>query len=192
MTGSVVEVTAKPAGATWRTTSMKLTLPYPVSANRYWQSFPYMARGFADTVRAALQAVKSGSRAHAAKLLEEIARVKPRAVTVPSGEAKAYKEEVAWRARAAGFRTPSSGPVALVLTLCPRRNKDGSASGTVLDLGNCLKVAEDALQGVVYENDKQVKDLRLRYGPPTPEGALIVEVEVFEVAQPSLLAEAAA
>ena len=130
---------------------MKLILPYPVSSNRYWRSFAYRDK-------------KTG---------------KPRSVTVPSDEAKAYKHEVGWLAKQAGFRTPSTRPIALVLTLCPRQNKDGSASGTVLDLTNCVKVAEDALQGIVYENDRQVQDLHLRYGDATPTGALIVEVTEF-------------
>lgn len=128
---------------------MKLVLPYPVSANRYWQSF-----------------VPKGAR---------------RAIVHPSSEAKAYKRQVQLLAMAAGCRV-SRRFMALSLTLCPRQNKDGSASAVVLDLGNCLKVAEDALQGVVYENDKQVQDIRLRYGAARPDGALIVEVEEFVVA----------
>lgn len=124
---------------------MKLVLPYPVSANRYWQSF-----------------VPKGAR---------------RAIVHPSTEAKAYKRAVGLIANLAGCRTPSSKPMALTFTLHPRMNKDGSASLVVLDLGNCLKVAEDALQGIVYENDKQVQDIRLRYGPPIANGSLVVEIE---------------
>jgi crossover junction endodeoxyribonuclease RusA len=138
---------------------MKLVLPYPVSANRYWQSF--VPKGWT------------------------------RAVVHPSSEAKAYKAAVGWIAKQAGMRAPSVRPMALVFTLCPRRNKDGSASATVLDLGNCLKVAEDALQGIVYVNDKQVQDIRLRYGDATPEGNLIVEVEEW-VTSPGPLFEGAA
>lgn len=129
---------------------MKLILPYPVSANRYWRSFAYIPRG----------------------------EKKPRSVTVPSDEARAYKAEVGWRAKAAGFRAPTTKPIEIAsITLCPRMNKDGSASGTVLDLGNCWKVVEDALQGIVYVNDKQIKRIRnVEYGEPTEEGALIIDV----------------
>lgn len=130
---------------------MKLVLPYPVSANRYWRSF--VPKGWT------------------------------RAVVAPSSEAKAYKTECGWRAKQAGMRAPTDKPIALTLTLCPRQNKDGSASALVLDLGNCLKVAEDALQGIVYANDKQVRDIRMRYGPPSPDGALVVEVEEFSPAR---------
>lgn len=123
---------------------MRIVLPYPVSANRYWQSF--VPKGWT------------------------------RAVVHPSTEAKAYKKAVGLLAKVAGFKEPSARPMALTLTLCPRQNKDGSASAVVLDLGNCLKVAEDALQGIVYENDKQVRELHLRYGDATPDGNLVVEV----------------
>lgn len=139
---------------------MKLILPYPVSANRYWQSF--VPKGWT------------------------------RAVVHPSTEAKAYKQEVGWIAKQAGLRAPSERPMGLIFTLCPRMNKDGSASATVLDLGNCLKVAEDALQGIVYVNDKQVRDIRLRYGEATEKGALIVEVSEFVPAPAGLFAEATA
>lgn len=134
-------------------TAVKLVLPYPVSANRYWRTFPYIDKK----------------------------TKKPMAVTVPSSEAKAYKEECGWRAKVAGFKEPSSKPIEIAsITLCPRMNKDGSASATVLDLGNCWKVVEDALQGVVYVNDKQIKRIRdVGYGEPTAEGALVIDVVEF-------------
>lgn len=140
---------------------MKLILPYPVSANRYWVTFPY---------------------------LDRVTR-KPKAVTVPSAEAKSYKSEVGWIAKAAGFREPTTKPVTLTFWLRPKMNKDGSANGTVLDLGNALKVAEDALQGIVYVNDKQVKAIRMGYGAPADGGALVVVIEEFAPAPAGLFAE---
>lgn len=138
---------------------MRIVLPYPVSANRYWQSF--VPKGWT------------------------------RAVVHPSSEAKAYKKAVGLLAKVAGFKEPSVRPMALTLTLCPRMNKGGEASAVVLDLGNCLKVAEDALQGIVYENDKQVRELHLSYGDPTPDGNLIVEVREW-VLEPGPLFQGAA
>lgn len=145
---------------------MKLVLPYPVSANRYWRSFAYLDK----------------------------ATRKPRSVTVPSDEARAYKEAVGWIAKAAGFREPTTKPIEIAgITLCPRTSKDGSASATVLDLGNCWKVVEDALQGIVYVNDKQIKRIRnFEYGAPTPEGALVIEIFEFVPKPIGLFAAAAA
>ena len=142
---------------------MKLVLPYSVSANRYWVTFAYFDRQ----------------------------TKKPKAVTVPSAEAKAYKEAVGWIAKAAGVKEPTTKPVHLRYTLCPRTRKDGSASQVVLDLGNALKVAEDALQGIVYVNDRQVKKIDAEYGDPTPDGALVVEVLDYQPPPMALEADAA-
>lgn len=175
----------------------RLVLPYPVSSNRYWVTFPYIERGemgFSDMVRAALHAIGNNRLARARELLQDLAKKKPRAVTVPSAEAKTYKEEVAWRAKVAGFKEPTDKLIEIAsITLCPRMNKDGSASAVVLDLGNCWKVVEDALQGVVYVNDKQIKRIRnVEYGPPTKDGALIIEVVEYIPVVAPLFAEAAA
>lgn len=64
---------------------MKLVLPYPVSANRYWRTI--VAKRKAD----------AGPMA------------KARALTFVSDEAKAYKQEVGWKAKAAGMRMPMRG-----------------------------------------------------------------------------------
>lgn len=144
---------------------MILVLPYPVTANLYWRSTAYIDKQ--------------------TKL--------PRAVTYPSGEAKAYKEQVGWLAKVAGYKEPSKRPVSLKIVLCPRLlNKNGDRTGVVMDLSNAWKVAEDALQGIVYVNDRQVKKLALEYGPGSDKGALIVEVAEFVPAPAPLFAEAAA
>lgn len=114
-----------------------MTLPYPVSANRYWRH----ARG----------------------------------MTFLSKEAKAYREQVAWIAKSAGAK-PEKCAVNVSLQLCPRTNKDGSASKRRLDLGNCWKVAEDALNGVAWADDAQVHKLTMEIGYACEGGALIVNV----------------
>ncbi len=53
--------------------------------------------------------------------------------------------------------------VILFVGLVPKMNKDGTASKVILDLDNRLKVAVDALQGVVYHNDNQVKFILSTY-----------------------------
>lgn len=62
-----------------------------------------------------------------------------------------------------------------------RANKDGSANKTVIDLDNALKVTLDALQGVAYTNDKQVRRIVAGYADePAAGGGLVVEIEELE------------
>lgn len=129
-----------------------LVLPYPPSANRYWRVF----RG--------------------------------RAVT--SAAATAYKRDVAALARSAGLGGPSIAPIALEFVLRPPRPLDGDRRERLqgplwhlpvrcLDLDNALKVAIDALQGIIYDNDNQVVSLRINRGIPVPNGALAVSWRLY-------------
>jgi len=128
---------------------VKLVLPYPVSANRYWAS--HVPKGW------------------------------KRAVTYVTKEAKAYKEEVGWLAKAAGLRSPMSCPLELRFTLVP-------ANGVRMDLSNALKVAEDALQGIAFENDKQTR--RIFAEVLTPDGHARLEVEILPYEPAGLALEA--
>lgn len=49
-----------------------------------------------------------------------------------------------------------------------------------VDLDNALKVALDALQGIAYENDRQITDIRIRLGLPIEGGGLSVIVSADE------------
>ena len=117
---------------------IRLTLPYPVSANRYWRVF--------------------GGR------------------VVHSAEARSYRTEVQINAREKRV-APLAGDVSVHVALCPELTKKGDASKTRLDLDNCIKVALDALQGIAFNNDKQVVKLVAELGPARIGGALIVEVK---------------
>lgn len=88
---------------------MTITLPQPVSANRYWRNF--------------------------------------RGRMVVSAEAKAYKEQVAWIARAAGVEM-LTGDVSVTMRVY-RQAKRG-------DLDNSLKVSLDSLIGIAYADDSQI------------------------------------
>ena len=114
-----------------------MTLPTPVSANRYWRIF----------------------------------NGRP----VLSSDARKYREWVAIKAREIRAQ-PLSGNVAVHVALCPELTKKGEASKTRLDLDNCLKVALDALQGIAFNNDKQIVKLVAELGPARIGGALMVEV----------------
>lgn len=92
---------------------------------------------------------------------------------VISSEARAYKKQVAWTFTALGIE-PASGDVSLTVKLHPKLTKTGVASRTLIDLDNALKVVFDALQGVLYVNDRQIKKLRAEVGEPVDGGGLSV------------------
>lgn len=153
-------------------TAITLTLPYPVSANRYWRT--YMPRGFKAPV------------------------------TTLSAEAKAYKQEVGWLARAAGVHAPIVGRVAVAYTLYPNRpqdwqkrmRRDGARwDDTVqcIDLDNAQKVLMDALKGIVFEDDRWVRRITAERAEPDGEARLVVTVSALEaeIVQAGLFGEAA-
>lgn len=110
-----------------------------------------------------------------------------RTMMVPTTEAKAFRAEVAWLARAAGLRTPSTGWIVLDMTLHPPEPKDAvdrirrlgpswHMHCRCLDVDNAIKVTVDALQGVAYANDSQVVELTIRRGLPVKDGGLTVVI----------------
>ena len=124
-------------------------------------------------------------------------------VTTLSAEAKAYKSEVGWLAKAAGIRAPLVGRVAVAYTLYPNRpqdwqkrmRRDGAAwDDTVqcIDLDNAQKVLMDALKGVVFEDDRWVRRITAERAEPDGEGRLVVTVTAIEsdLVQAGLFAEA--
>lgn len=99
-----------------------------------------------------------------------------RGKTVRSKEANEYKEQVAWVNLGTRYHKPISDSVAVVVTLHPKLTAKGLASKIVMDLDNCLKVTLDALQGVAYDNDNQVKAISVRYGDAIKNGGVTVKV----------------
>lgn len=98
-----------------------------------------------------------------------------RGLMVVSIEARAYKKQVKWAFSALGIE-PATGDVSLSIKLHPKLTKTGAASRTLIDLDNALKVAFDALQGVLYVDDKQVKKLTAEVGEPVDGGGLSVGI----------------
>lgn len=94
---------------------------------------------------------------------------------VVSSEAKAYKDKVIWTFDALEI-IPTSKPVELSMKLHPKLTTKGVANRTLMDLDNCIKVCLDALQGVLYVNDKQVKKLTAEVGEPVLGGGLSVGI----------------
>ena len=129
--------------------AFELTLPYPVSANRYWRTVA--ANG--------------------------------RAMVFVSDEAKKFKDEVWWRARSAGLRTPFTTAVELKITLIPKNR-------VCMDLDNALKVTIDALKGIAYDDDAQVYKIIAERAEPGIEACCKVEISEFIPEPPPLFAAA--
>jgi crossover junction endodeoxyribonuclease RusA len=131
---------------------IELLLPYPPSSNRYYRNF--------------------------------------RGVMVRSKDARAYCDEVERIASEAGCEQ-TAGCVKVALTLHPRKPKDWERrlkkdvfavlGLNRLDLDNAQKVTLDSLQGVAFENDRQVTDLRIRLGQPIEGGGITAQVSADDV-----------
>jgi crossover junction endodeoxyribonuclease RusA len=100
---------------------------------------------------------------------------KGHAVTYVSAEAKSYKQSIAWIAIAAGAR-PVHDHVAIKIVLHPKITKCGDASKICLDLDNSIKVTCDALNGIAYNDDSQVKRIEAEYGEPVKDGGMTVTI----------------
>jgi crossover junction endodeoxyribonuclease RusA len=129
-----------------------LMLPYPPSTNRYWRNFRGQMRR--------------------------------------SPEAVAYKDVVQILAIDAGFQ-PRVGCVAVDMLLHPalpkdwekrqKKDRDWLLSVRRLDLDNAMKVALDALQGIAFENDRQVTRLSIALGHAVVDGGLSVKINSDQI-----------
>jgi crossover junction endodeoxyribonuclease RusA len=108
------------------------------------------------------------------------------AMTYVTPEAKAYREQCAWAASRA-IRKPFEGRVAVELDLYPHRPQDWERrmrklgdgwddSVQCIDLGNAEKVLSDALQGIVFTDDRWIWDLHKRRREPDGEGRVVLRV----------------
>ena len=102
-----------------------------------------------------------------------------RGMTILSKEGAAYKKEAAWKCKAAGMKI-LYGDVELYVILHPRMNKNGSCSKVRLDLDGCLKVACDSLNGIGYEDDKQITRIVAEVGEQMIDGGLSIQVRNLE------------
>jgi crossover junction endodeoxyribonuclease RusA len=94
---------------------------------------------------------------------------------VKSAEANDYQRHVSLVARAYGAEM-INGPVKIWVTLMPKLNADGSESKVCIDLDNCLKVALDALQGIAFDNDRQIRRIVATYGDAVAHGGMRVAI----------------
>jgi crossover junction endodeoxyribonuclease RusA len=104
---------------------------------------------------------------------------------VRSSAALAYKDEVGWIARSNRLEL-FTVPVMVMLVLHPVRPADAKKREKKdrlwglgvrrIDIDNAQKVALDALQGIAYENDRQITYLSIKLGQPTSWGGLHVTI----------------
>lgn len=115
-------------------------------------------------------------------------------VTTLSAEAKAYKAEVGWLAKAAGVRKPIPGRVAVAIQLYPNRPQDWAKRAAkdpmgwddtvqCIDLDNANKVLFDALKGVVIEDDRWVRRITAERMEPDGEARMVVTIEPIRSAE---------
>ena len=146
------------------TAPVVLVLPYPISANRYWATRVIRSRETGRTM----------------------------ATMYVTSEAVAYKADVGWRAKRAGLRIPLDGRVAWHIRLFPQRPQDWAKRAQrnpdgwdddvrCIDLGNCEKVLADALNGIAWLDDKQIRRTVLER--MEPDGQARVEVTIGRLAQ---------
>lgn len=144
---------------------IRLELPYPISANRYWFT------------------------------RVDLKTKPPRAYTFPSTEAQAYKKQIAWLAVAAGIRQPLAGPIEVTLELYPHLPKDWAKRAkddpewwdlTVqcIDLDNARKVLWDALKGVAFTDDRMIRKDPGEIMVPDGEARVVVTIRPYERPHP--------
>ena len=138
--------------------SVTMTLPYPLSANRYWRT--YMPKGF----KAPVTVVSAEAKAYKAQVcgLARIAGVKAPIAGRVAIDVRLYPNRPQdWAKRAAKDPMPSDDTV------------------QCLDLDNANKVLFDALKGVVIEDDRWVR--RITSERMEPDGEARVEVTITAI-----------
>ena len=108
-------------------------------------------------------------------------------VTTLSAEAKAYKQEVGWLAKAAGIHKPIAGRVAISYLYYPKRPQDWQKRARLdpegwadtvmaLDLDNLAKGLLDALKNVVFADDKWIREIHAKRMEPDGDARVIVTI----------------
>jgi len=90
----------------------------------------------------------------------------------------AFYEEFRWACRGAGVRRPVQGQIALTLRLW--RRAQASHRG---DLSNMIKAIEDAGNGFLWDDDRQIDRINaeiVAWGPAV-RGRIEIEIEPFDL-----------
>lgn len=146
-----------------------LTLPYPISANRYWATRVVKAKATGQWM----------------------------SMTYVTPDAEGYRRQVARIAAASGIGQPFPWRVAVELDLYPHRPQDWARRANrdpigwdddvrCIDLGNAEKVLSDALQGIVFNDDRWIWDLHKRRKEPDGEGRVVLRIRPLQRVGPQL------
>lgn len=129
-----------------------LSLPYPVSANRYWRSYRSGARAI-TTLSAEAQAYKTevGWLAKAA------------GIKTPYG-GRVTVEMTLYPALPKGWKALA------------KNSADWHWNVRCIDLDNSIKVTIDALNKIAYNDDKQISRIVAERGMPDGEARMIVNI----------------
>lgn len=96
-------------------------------------------------------------------------------MTVKSKEARVYQRETALLALQAGVKTHLDGSLWVAIALHPKKPLRASqAPLRSIDLDNACKIALDALNGIAWQDDRQIDQLTVTRKEPVKDGALVV------------------
>lgn len=139
-----------------------LTLPYPLSANRYWRT--YMPRGFKAPVTvlsAEAKAYKNGVKL----LAKEAGIIRPITGRVAVSYVLFPSRPQDWKKRVA------------------KDPQGWDDTVQCIDLDNAQKVLMDSLKGVVIEDDKWVRRIVADRAEPDGEARLVVTITAMCAAE---------
>lgn len=104
-----------------------------------------------------------------------------RGIIVVTSEAKSYKKEVGWLAKLAGFKQPTDRFINIELRVHPKSPKKVTNPDNVrcIDLDNALKVFLDALNGVIWIDDSQIRRIEIVRGKPLDTPCMNVSISLI-------------
>lgn len=100
-----------------------------------------------------------------------------RNITILSSTGKKFKETVKFTN---SQYKPTLNNISLNIIIHPKLKKNNTSYIKVIDLDNCLKCILDSLIGVIYKDDKQVKEIHVKYGEAVQNGGATVIFNVME------------
>lgn len=82
---------------------------------------------------------------------------------------------------------PIADSITLKVIIHPRQNKDGSEHKVCIDIDNGNKCLLDSLNGIAYNDDRQIKKLIVEYGACKIGGGTTVIIDYFNQHECALL-----